>query len=177
MDIVVLRLSHRTFRDKRMSTHLALTARAFGASNLVYSGDHDNRIEQSIEQIVTDWGGTFSVKYLNDARRYIKEWKKSGGSVVHLTMFGVELSEKIEELKQLETDILVIVGGAKVPIEFYHLSDYNIAIGHQPHSEVAALAVFLNELTAGEARKTKYSNAQIEIIPTEKGKIAVKKNT
>ena len=39
---------------------------------------------------------------------------------------------------------VVVVGGTKVPSEVFHLSDYNISVGNQPHSEVAALAVFLD---------------------------------
>lgn len=56
MEIVVLRLHHRITRDKRMSSHLALVARAFGASKIVYSGEYDNRIEQTVAQIVESWG-------------------------------------------------------------------------------------------------------------------------
>ena len=45
MIIEVLRLSHRIRRDVRLSTHVALTARAFGASKIYYSGQHDSSLE------------------------------------------------------------------------------------------------------------------------------------
>ena len=175
MEIEILRLAHRNIRDKRMSTHIGLTARAMGANKLVYTGDHDTHIERSIEKIVNDWGGNFEIMHIENSKTYVKKWKKEGGIVIHLTMFGIELSEKIEELKKKEEKILIVVGGKKVPGEMYHLADYNIAIGHQPHSEVAALAVFLDRITEGKARKVKYANAVVEITPQEKGKKAIRR--
>ncbi|HDN90942.1 MAG TPA: tRNA (cytidine(56)-2'-O)-methyltransferase, partial [Candidatus Aenigmarchaeota archaeon] len=41
MRIVVVRLSHRKKRDQRVSTHVALVARAFGAEGIFYSGEKD----------------------------------------------------------------------------------------------------------------------------------------
>ncbi|MEM2376537.1 MAG: tRNA (cytidine(56)-2'-O)-methyltransferase, partial [Sulfolobales archaeon] len=35
MKVFVLRLGHRPLRDKRVTTHVALTARAFGANGFV----------------------------------------------------------------------------------------------------------------------------------------------
>ena len=72
--------------------------------------------------------------------------------------------------KLLDRDVLVIVGGAKVPGSVFQIADYNIAIGHQPHSEIAALSVFLDNLNKGNGRKMIYSDAKIRIIPTERGK-------
>jgi len=36
--IEILRLGHRKKRDARLSTHVALVSRAFGASKIYYSG-------------------------------------------------------------------------------------------------------------------------------------------
>ncbi|UJG42469.1 MAG: tRNA (cytidine(56)-2'-O)-methyltransferase [Candidatus Heimdallarchaeum endolithica] len=175
MEIVVLRLHHRITRDKRMSSHLALVARAFGAQKLVYSGEYDNRIEQTVTQIVESWGGNFGVEYTQNERQFVKQWKKDGGIVVHLTMFGIEIDDVVDEIRKVDKDILVIVGGAKVEIEFYHLADFNIAIGHQPHSEVAALAICLDKITNGKGRKRRYSDARVEIEPCKKGKKVIEK--
>jgi len=164
-------------RDKRMSTHIALTARAFGAEQLFYTGNHDNSLEESVGRITKEWGGNFHISHIENELTFTKKWKQEGGVIVHLTMFGIELGDKIEELKQkLEENLLVIVGGTKVPGAIYQLADYNIAIGHQPHSEVAALAVFLDRITDGRARKEKHTNANVEIIPMEKGKNTNQKN-
>ena len=51
----------------------------------------------------------------------------------------------IEEIiKNLDEDILFIVGAEKVPPWVFELADYNIAVGNQPHSEIAALAIAMN---------------------------------
>ncbi|MBU2477332.1 tRNA (cytidine(56)-2'-O)-methyltransferase, partial [Candidatus Micrarchaeota archaeon] len=67
------------------------------------------------------------------------------------------------------------VGAEKVPPQVYEKSDYNISIGNQPHSEIAALAVFLHELFEGKELNKKFSKGQIKIIPQKKGK-KTKKN-
>ncbi len=177
MTLVILRLFHRLVRDKRMSTHIALTARAFGAKQLIYTGNHDGSFEESVDRITEEWGGNFHINHVENELSCIKKWKQEGGIIVHLTMFGIELEDKIVELKQkLNKNLLIIVGGTKVPGAIYQLADYNIAIGHQPHSEVAALAVFLDRITAGKARKEKHLNANVEIIPMERGKSTKQKN-
>ncbi len=179
MEATILRLGHRIARDKRMTTHVALTARAFGASNMVYTGMRDKNIESNLMRINKEWGGKFRVTYTKKHSGIIKKWKQSSGIIIHLTMFGIELGESLEEIKTKlsnEKKILIILGGSKVPAEIYQLSNYNIAIGNQPHSEVAALAVFLDYITEGKARKKKFSNANIEIIPQRKGKRTIKKD-
>ncbi len=171
MALSVLRLSHRISRDKRITTHLALTARAFGASKFFYTGDSDSNLENSSEYVTKEWGGNFTISFVDNPTNFIKEWKRKEGIVVHLTMYGIELSEQLKLLRSRINDyILVVVGGSKVPGHIFQLADYNIAIGHQPHSEVAALAVFLDNLSDCEARKHKHSNAKTKIVPTEKGK-------
>ena len=41
LKVSVMRLGHRVDRDKRMTSHLGLTARAFGADEVILSGDDD----------------------------------------------------------------------------------------------------------------------------------------
>ena len=171
MTIAVLRLSHRIIRDKRITTHLALTARAFGAVEFLYSGDHDSNIEKSIEDVCNQWGGDFSTSHIGKPVKFIKDWKTNNSIVIHLTMYGIELSDCLEQLREkFDKEILVVVGGAKVPGSIFELADYNIAIGHQPHSEVAALAILLDNVFDGKNRKQKFANAKIEIVPSERGK-------
>jgi len=59
MTITVLRLGHRPQRDKRLSTHLILCARALGAEKVIYTGMRDTRLEEGIANVVTEWGGSF----------------------------------------------------------------------------------------------------------------------
>ncbi|MEM2080074.1 MAG: tRNA (cytidine(56)-2'-O)-methyltransferase, partial [Nitrososphaerota archaeon] len=59
---------------------------------------------------------------------------------------------------------------AKVPRVYYELSDYNVAVGHQPHSEIAALAIFLDRLYSGKELKLIYSDAKLYIEPSPREK-------
>ena len=47
--ITVLRIGHRISRDKRITTHVALVARAFGADNILIDSI-DKKIEQFLLQ-------------------------------------------------------------------------------------------------------------------------------
>lgn len=166
--ITVLRLGHRRKRDARVSTHCGLVARAFGANGIVYSGEEDRKLVESIKKVIKNWGRPFYVSYEKNWRKVILRNKKA--TKVHLTMYGIPLEQKIREIRK-KKNILLIVGGEKVPGEVYKLSDYNISVTNQPHSEVAAMAVFLHEYFAGKELKKKFSNAKIRVLPSEKGKI------
>ncbi len=175
MKVFVLRLGHRPTRDKRITTHVALTARAFGAEGFVLAGVHDEKVVKSIKKVCSIWGGSsFKVVTGVDPISYINEWRRGGGLVVHLTMYGIKVDEVIDVLRSSCRELLIVVGAEKVPNVIYELSDYNIAIGHQPHSEVGALAVFLDRLFNGRELYFIYSDAKIRIVPTEKGKRVVR---
>lgn len=167
--ISILRLSHRYGRDARLTTHCGLVARAFGASEIILSGDEDKKVIESIKKVSKRWGGSFNVKYEKNWEGFIENFK---GKRVHLTMYGLSIEKKIKEIKK-EKDLLVIIGGEKVPSEVYHIVDYNIAVTNQPHSEVAALAVFLDNYFKGKELNKKFDNAKLKIIPREKGKKVV----
>jgi tRNA (cytidine56-2'-O)-methyltransferase len=168
--ITVLRLGHRAGRDPRISTHCALVARAFGANRIIYSGEHDSDLEKSVTGIVRNWGGTFEISYERKWKWVIGNFM---GTKVHLTMYGIPLLKKIAGIRK-SRNILVIVGGSKVPGEVYGLADYNVSVTGQPHSEVAALAVFLHELQRGEEMKMKFGDARIMVIPSEMEKRTAK---
>ena len=99
----------------------------------------------------------------------IKNWKKDGGKVIHLTMYGINIDDVIDNI-QKENNVLVVIGAEKVPREIYDLADYNIAIGNQPHSEIAALAIFLDRAFKGKELKRDFKSAKFKIIPMAKGK-------
>jgi len=160
MPVTVLRLGHRPQRDKRVTTHCALVARAFGASELLYSGEEDPKFEETIRDVVSNWGGSFSVRYVASWRQAIKSFK---GKKIHLTMYGLPF-EKVDIPKG---NLLVIIGAEKVPGEVYEMADYNLSVGSQPHSEIAALAVFLYHLNG---IKNRFSGARLSVVPMAKGK-------
>ena len=176
--VVVLRWGHRPERDKRLTTHVALTARAFGAAGMILSDVEDEKVRASIEKVVKSWGGPFFFKMGTPWRQAVKEWKAKGGIVVHLTAYGenIQTSDVLERIKACRKDIMVIVGSQKVPGEFYSekVSDFNVAIGNQPHSECSSLAVFLDRLFEGKELEKEFENAKLKIIPQARGKKVVK---
>ena len=74
MKIAVLRLDHRHFRDQRITTHVTLTARALGASIVYYSGDKDENLETSVNDVVNRWGGEFEIRHTTEVLGLIKKW-------------------------------------------------------------------------------------------------------
>jgi tRNA (cytidine56-2'-O)-methyltransferase len=168
MKAVVLRLGHRPLRDRRVTTHVALVARAFGAAGVVMD-KRDEKVEESVRDVVERWGGEFFVQEAN-WRAYLKNWQ---GLKVHLTMYGLPVDEVIDEIRASGKDILVVVGAEKVPGEVFGLVDYNVAIGNQPHSEVSALAVFLDRLFQGE-ELTRDFGGKLRVVPSPRSKRILK---
>ncbi|MCD6312660.1 MAG: tRNA (cytidine(56)-2'-O)-methyltransferase [Thaumarchaeota archaeon] len=171
--IVVLRLGHRVERDKRVTTHIALVARAYGADEIIITGDRDESLIERVKKVVESWGGSFSARFEGSWKKVIKDFRSRGGVVIHLTMYGINLPRIIDEIREIwkqGRSLLVIVGGEKVPGEVYGLADYNIAVTNQPHSEIAALATFLDWLQEGRELEREFPNARLKIIPSPRGK-------
>jgi len=167
-EVVILRIGHRPERDQRVTTHVGLTARALGAKGM-FLASADKGVVQSIADVAERWGGDFFCQDNIKWRSCIREWKNSGGVVVHLTMYGLNLPDIIGEIRPKEK-ILVIVGAEKVPGEIYGLADYNVAVTGQPHSEISSLALFLDHLASGTGLAREFPGAKIRIIPSRAGK-------
>ena len=170
MNISVLRLDHRIGRDTRITTHVCLTARAFGASKIYLAGEKDVKLMKNIEETVNRWGGDFEVEYIKNFMELILKSRESGKKIVHLTMYGSKAHKTIDEIRDSSSDILIIVGGSKVPTEVYDNADWNVSITNQPHSEVSSLAVFQHLLMDGNEFDLKFEDSVFEIIPTNEGK-------
>lgn len=171
--VIVLRLGHRPVRDKRVSMHTALVARAFGADGIYFSDVIDKELKNNIEDVVERFGGPFFVEMGELWNNIIKKWQSKGGEVVHLTMYGLPLPKTIDTIKSSPKDKLIVVGSEKVPGEIYKLATFNISITNQPHSEIAALCIFLDRLFDGNAvngYNRQFKDAKIKIIPSEQGK-------
>jgi len=177
--IVVLRWGHRLQRDARLTTHVVLTARALGASGLILSDIKDKRIKETAEKVTKNWGGPFFFEMGVPWKKAVKEWKEKGGVVVHLTAYGdnIQTSDILQRIKASEKDILVVIGSQKVPKEFFSrsVSDFNVAIGNQPHSECASLAIFLDRLFEGKELTKSFENAKMRIISQKRGKKLARK--
>ena len=173
MKIEVLRIGTRLVRDDRVTTHVTLVSRAFGASK-IYMYDANPEISETISKVNKMWGSDFKVEIIDNWKDIIKLKKKESFKIVHLTMYGENINTIQEEIRK-EEKILIIVGAEKVPREAYDMADYNIAIGNQPHSEISALAILLDRILQGRQLQKKYSNGEREIIPTKKGKNVITK--
>ncbi len=167
MRILVLRLGHRPFRDKRITTHVGLVARAFGAEGMLLTID-DKGIASSIEKVVKEWGGSFYLKVVKDWKSYLDKWK---GKVVHLTMYGLPLDEVVGTIRKEVGDheLLVVVGSGKMPREVFDKADYNVSVTNQPHSEVAALSMFLDRTFEGKEMDKDFGG-RIKIEPSARAK-------
>ena len=167
-EVVILRIGHRPGRDQRVSTHASLVGRAFGADGIIFADYEAKKVRRSITNVNERWGGSFFVEGGKSWRKVIEDWQSEGGLVVHLTMYGVPVGEKIGDVR--DKDILIVIGAEKVPGEVYDMADFNLAIGNQPHSEIAALAVFLDRLFEGEEFGSDFEDAERRIVPSESGK-------
>lgn len=170
MNVNVLRLDHRLKRDTRITTHVCLTARAFGASKIYLAGEEDNKLMDNVRDTASRWGGNFEVEYTESYMGVINRWKDNGGKVVHLTMYGSQAHEIAGEVRDSGADILIVVGGSKVPGKVYKSADWNVSVTTQPHSEVSSLAVFQHLLMDGEEFDLEFENPVFEVIPTAHGK-------
>ncbi len=166
--LVVFRLGHRPFRDQRISTHCGLVSRALGADKIIYSGEKDDSFEKSVNGVAERFGGRFKIGYSDSWKKTIHFYKKKKFSIVHLTVYGLPIQKQISKIRK-SRNLLLIIGGEKVPWEIYQLADCNISVTSQPHSEVAALAIFLDRYFSGKELGKKFPG-KIKIIPEAKGK-------
>ncbi len=169
LEVSVLRVGHRPGRDPRLTTHVALTARALGARRM-YLHPSDPDLTERLRAVGRRWGGDFEVVPADEWKPLLRSFD---GPVLHLTMYGLPLSRVLPRLSRARR-AMIVVGGAKVPPELYRLAAYNVSIGSQPHSEVAALAVTLVSLLglpdAGGMR-----GARFRIVPRARGKRVVER--
>lgn len=169
--IEVARLGQRLVRDDRVTTHAALVSRAFGASR-IYMNEASAEISGTLEGVNRTWGGSFEVVLTEDIRGVIRQKKADSYRIVHLTMYGEELDRVVPQMRDIKK-VMVVIGASKVPREIYEMADYNVAVGSQPHSEIAALAVFLDRVQEGRQFRMGFGGAAKSIVPHPRGKSVV----
>ncbi|MDE1798357.1 MAG: tRNA (cytidine(56)-2'-O)-methyltransferase [Candidatus Micrarchaeota archaeon] len=177
MAVWILRYGHRRFRDQRASTHVALAGRALGADGMILCGEQDDELLARLKKTSAQWGGNFQVEYSDNWEKTARQFKERGGCFVHLTMYGLPLQKQMAAVRKKGKDCLVLVGSQKVPIEAYELADFNIGVTNQPHSEIAALAIFLDKYFKGKELEKEFDGPN-KITPRKIGKNVVlwKKN-
>ncbi|ELZ32670.1 tRNA (cytidine(56)-2'-O)-methyltransferase [Halorubrum distributum] len=182
-EVVVLRYGHRPGRDDRMTTHVGLTARALGADRVIFP-DNAGQSAETVRDITGRFGGPFAVELRGDQKAIVKNFE---GVVVHLTMYGERVQDVEGEVREAvgldepevigeaspPRDLLVVVGGEKVPWALYERADFNVGVTNQPHSEVAGLAVFLDRLFEGAELDREWENADRRVVPEATGKTVV----
>ena len=171
----ILRLGYRRGRDPRITTHLALVGRALGADRFLLAGDDDEKMFDNVKSVNARFGGDMQCEHIKSPmswlRRFVSEDAGDGepGVAIHLTMYGEPFREAIPRIRR-DRPVAIIVGGAKVPGDVYKLSQYNVAVGNQPHSEVAALALFLDAWYGEAASERNFDGARLIIEPSPDGK-------
>lgn len=168
--VTILRIGHRIDRDKRITTHLLLTARALGASKVYIAGEWDEKIIESVTKVVDEWGNSFYFEFIDhDQWEFVvNHYKSIKFPIIHLTMYGENLPKFLSENESSLDNILIVLGGEKIPSQVYKMADWNIGVTNQPHSEVAALAIFLYSIYP-ELNKYDKIEAKKKIIPSLEG--------
>ena len=165
----VLRLGYRKGRDPRITTHLALVARALGAEGFYLAGDNDQELFDNLDSVCERFGGSVDTGHVS-GMSHLRKHVESGGVAVHLTMYGEPFRKAIPKIRR-DKPLLVVVGGAKVPGDVYKLCQHNVAVGNQPHSEVAALALFMDAWFGESGSERRFSDARLIIEGVNKGKV------
>jgi tRNA (cytidine56-2'-O)-methyltransferase len=173
--IEVVRIGQRVVRDDRVTTHVALVSRGFGAER-IYMTEVNPEIKDTIEKINNTWGGNFQVEFIEKWKTIVKKKKDEGFKIVHLSMYGESINKAEGKIGD-EKNLLIVVGAEKVPREIYELADYNVGVGSQPHSEISALAILLDRIQKGKQFEKEFPNAKRKIIPTKNGKNVQVKET
>lgn len=170
-EVAVLRYGHRPGRDDRMTTHVGLTARALGADRVIFP-DNAGQSRETVEDITDRFGGPFEVEVTDEVMGRIRSWD---GPIVHLTMYGEPVQKVEDEIRAAHREgaLLVVVGAEKIPFEVYEHADFNVGVTNQPHSEIAALAVFLDRLFEGRELDREWEDADQVVVPQEAGKKVV----
>lgn len=154
-------------RDKRITTHVALTARAFGANSIIID-QHDEELENTIRKVVTNFGGNF---HISSGVKPSAALKNFTGVIVHLTMYGERVGDVIERVREKtsDQDLMIVVGAEKVPFVVYERADFNVSVTNQPISEVSALGIFLDRYFQGSELENTIKG-RMNVIPSVLGK-------
>ncbi len=145
---------------------LCMAARAFGASEITFTGKKSEKLIKQFERISKKWGGTFIVSFTANWEEYV--YSKKNYTKIHLTRYGVPLNKVLYTLKTYK-NLLVIVTMMEPMKKVHQLADFNVSITTQPHCTSAAVSVFLHVFYEGRELALHFENAQYKILPNEKG--------
>ena len=144
---------------------ICLTARAFGASSVIFTSTNaslNSRLKRYCSSISKKWGGNFNVQFTNAWKSYLES--KRNYKKVYLTRYGTPIKKQVYTLRSYR-NIIIILSITEEIKSFGELADFNISITSQPHSSIAAMAIFLNQYFAGRELSLNFSNAKFKVIP------------
>ena len=75
MVIEVVRIGQRLVRDDRVTTHVALVSRAFGAER-IFMTEVNPEIKDTLEKINETWGGNFEIEFIDKWKTNCKKEKR-----------------------------------------------------------------------------------------------------
>ena len=165
----VLRLGYRRGRDPRITTHLALVARALGSDGFLLAGDDDQEMFDNLNSVSERFGGELDTEHVSGLG-HLKKHVENGGVAVHLTMYGEPFRQAIPKIRR-DRPLIIVVGGAKVPGDVYKICQHNVAVGNQPHSDVAALALFMDAWFGESGSERSFKDARLVIEGVNGGKL------
>ena len=163
--------AERTWLHRRDTTARLVGISDIGVSPWFYSRkstDGSPTLDDAITEYERDLGR--QVRKLREAPpRAPIDASLAAETVIHLTMYGEPWRETVESIPR-DAPTVVVVGGTKVPGELFRIADHNVSIGNQPHSEVAALAVFLESWIGSIDESIRFAGGEIEVVPSERAK-------
>jgi tRNA (cytidine56-2'-O)-methyltransferase len=168
-EIIIFRYGHRDVRDYRVTSHCGLVSRAFGASQIIICGNKDEKVINTLKGVSKRWGGKFKVNFVKTWEKPLANLQKKGFILVHLTMYG-EMVQDVDKAIGKHKKVCIIIGSQKVERGIYEISDYNVSVTNQPHSEIAALSVFMDRVQSGKELQKVFEGAKRQIIPKKDGK-------
>jgi tRNA (cytidine56-2'-O)-methyltransferase len=143
-----------------------MVARAFGASELIFSSKKDPRLTKLVRSNNKKWGGSFSVGFEPDYMKVLDS--NNNYKSVYLTRYGMPLQDVIGTLRTYK-NLVLIVTNKEAFGPAYTKADFSVSITAQPHSSVSAIAVFLHEFYSGRELAMRFENARYKVIPSEQG--------
>jgi tRNA (cytidine56-2'-O)-methyltransferase len=145
---------------------LCLTARALGASEIIFAAKRNARLVRYISTLERKWGGRFRVNFTNnytEALRKSMNYKK-----VYLTRYGMPLN-KLTYVLNTYKNIMLIVSPASSSPKLHGIADFNVSVTDQPHCSSAAIAIFLHDFYRGRELAIHFENAKYKVMPKEHG--------
>ena len=106
MEIEVLRIGQRIVRDDRVTTHIALVARSFGAKR-IYMNEINPEINNTVSKINKTWGGNFAIENITEWKKIIRKKKNESVKIVKFSTVSINFLGLISAGKKSIFEFLI----------------------------------------------------------------------